>query len=322
MHLIPHMALLTQQLAPSRSGLVRWGLLLLWTALLTTLGVLGIGVEISRRYAYALTHPECSAVHRVPDDVGISEYQEVTFAPRGTAHVTIDGLKLSAWWLPPENGGAVILLPGIGGSRDGLLEQGAMLARHGYGVLLIEFHFCAEPQAVFTLGRDEVDVVAGALAFVQAQPEVDRNRIGVLGYSVGGASAILSAVQLEDIRAVVAEGNFYNLGDDIANVGGSNSPLQSLYYQAILFFYRYYPGIDARLISPIDALGQISPRPVLLIFGEYEVDSGRAHEQFAAAGEPKSLWIVPGVGHGGYIQAWPEEYEARVVSFFNEAFLR
>jgi dienelactone hydrolase len=296
-------------------------LLLLWAALLTSAGVLGIGIEISRRYAYALTHPKCSSIHRVPDDFGISEYQEVTFAPQGTAQVTIDRTKLTAWWVPSENGGAVILLPGIGGSRDGLLEQGAMLARHGYGVLMIEFQSCAEPQAVFTLGRDEIDVVAGALAFVQAQPGVDRNRIGVLGYSVGGASAILSTAQLQDIRAVVAEGNFYNLGDDIANVDGSNSPLQNLYYQAILFFFRYYTGVDARLISPIDAIGQISPRPVLLIFGEYEVDSGRAYEQFAAAEEPKSLWIVPGVGHGGYIQAWPEDYEARVIGFFNEALL-
>jgi hypothetical protein len=31
------------------------------------------------------------------------------------------------------------------------------------------------------------------------------------------------------------------------------------------------------------------------------------------------LWVVPGVGHGGYIQAWPEEYEARVISFFDAA---
>lgn len=319
---------LTQMLRPTRlslpprSRLVRWGLLLLWTALLTVLGVLGIGVEISRRYAYALTHPGCSGLHRGPLDVGISDYREVTFTSPGGADVNPDGLRLKAWWFPSKNGAAVILIPGIGQARDGMLDQGAMLAHHGYGVLLVDPRSCASPDAVFTAGYDEVRDVAGALAFVQAQSEVAPDRVGVLGFSVGGATAILSAAQLDDIRAVVSEGNFYNLGHDIANTGGYNSFLADFYYQVILFFFRFYSGLDARLVSPVDAIGHISPRPVFLVFGEHEAGSGRAHDQFAAAGEPKSLWIVPGVGHGGYIQTWPEEYERRVIRFFDEALLR
>lgn len=296
--------------------------MLIWAALLAALGMLGIGVEISRRYAYALTHPGCSGLHRMPEDYGIHDYREVTFASQGSFAGTSDGLRLTAWWLPSENGAAVILLSGIGQARDGMLDQGAMLARHGYGVLLIDPRSCANPDSVFTAGYNEVDDVAGALAFVQTQPGVDSNRIGVLGFSVGGATAILSAAQLEGIRAVVSEGNFYNLGHDIANTGGKNSILEGFYYHVILFFYRRYADIDARLISPIDALGQISPRPVLFIFGEHEVANARAHEQFAAAGDPKSLWIVPGLGHGGYIQTWPEEYETRVIDFFDETLLR
>jgi acetyl esterase/lipase len=300
-----------------RSRLVRWGLLLLWTALLTVLGILGIGIEISRRYAHVLSHPDCSGPHRSPLDVGILDYQEVTFTPPGNT----DTVRYKAWWLPSENGAAVILIPGFGHSRDGMLDQGAMLARHGYGVLLIDPRYCASPDAVFTAGYNEVQDVAGALAFVQARPDVRSDRVGVLGYSVGGATAILSAAQLDGVQAVVSEGNFFNLGHDIANTGGDNSLLAEFYYQVILLFYRFYTGVDARLISPIDAIGRISPRPVFLIFGEHEVASGRAHEQFVAAGEPKSLWVVPGVGHGGYIQTWPGEYEARVISFFDEALL-
>jgi fermentation-respiration switch protein FrsA (DUF1100 family) len=312
------MARLKRHSLPPRSRLIRWALLLLWTALLTVLGVLGIGVEISRRYAYALAYPGCSGPHRSPLDVGILDYQEVTFTPQGIT----DTVRHTAWWLPSKNGAAVILIPGFGQSRDGLLDQGAMLARHGYGVLLIDPRYCATPGVVFSAGFNEVQDVAGSLAFVQARPEVRSHRVGVLGYSVGGATAILSAAQLDDIRAVVSEGNFYNLGHDIANTGGDNSLLADFYYRVILFFYRFYTGVDAHLISPIDAIGDISPRPVLLIFGEREVANGHAHQQFAAAGEPKSLWIVPGVGHGGYIQTWPDEYESRVIGFFDEALLR
>ena len=307
---------------PPRSRLIRWGLLLLTTALMTVSGLLCLGVEISRRYAYILSHPGCSGPHRSPADVGIPDYREVTVAPLEVDNVTSDELRLRAWWLPSKNGAAVILIPGIGHARDGLLDHGAMLARHGYGVLLVDPRSCASPEPVFTAGYDEVEDVAAALAFVQAQPGVRPDGVGVLGFSVGGATAILSAAQLDDIQAVVAEGNFYNLGHDIANTGGDNSLLADFYPQVILFFYRFYTGVDARHISPIDAIGDISPRPVFLVFGEHEVGSGRAHQQFAAAGEPKLLWIVPGVGHGGYIQTWPDEYETRVIDFFDEALLR
>jgi dipeptidyl aminopeptidase/acylaminoacyl peptidase len=281
------------------------------------LAVLGIGVEISRRYAYALAYPGCTPLTRTPRDAGLPDYREVSFAPQGQP-----GAALAAWWLPSRNGAAVILVPGIGQSREGMLDQGAVLARHGYGVLLTEPRSCAASPPAFTAGYGEVGDVAGALAFVQAQPGVDKGRVGLLGYSAGGATAILSAAQLTDVRAVVSEGNFYNLGYDIANTGGHNSLLSSFYYEVILWFYRHYTGVDARLISPIDALGEIAPRPVLLIFGEREVESGHAYEQFAAAHDPKSLWIVPGVGHGGYLPAWPEEYEARVTAFYAEALLR
>jgi pimeloyl-ACP methyl ester carboxylesterase len=297
--------------------MIRWGLLLLWTAMLTVLGVLVIGIEISRRYAHALSHPSCSGPHRSPLDVGILDYQEVTFTSSGSS----DAMRHTAWWLPSKNRAAVILIPGYGSSRDGLLDHGAMLARHGYGVLFIDPRYCANADAAFTAGYNEVQDVAGALDFVQAQPDVCSDSVGVLGYSVGGAVALLSAAQLDGVQAVVSEGNFFNLGHDIANTGGNNSLLAEFYYRVILRFYRFYTGVDARLISPIDAIGRISPRPVFLIFGEHEVASGRAHEQFIAAGEPKSLWVVPGVGHGGYIQTWPDEYEMRVISFFDEALL-
>jgi dienelactone hydrolase len=303
--------------ASVRRRLALWGVPVFLAALLTTAGILAVGLEVSRRYAHALAYPGCGGPRRTPAQAGIDRYREVTFSPRqGPA-----GLTLEAWWVPSTNGAAVILLPGIGQARDGMLDQGAMLARHGYGVLLADPRPCADATLPYTIGYAETGDVAGALAFVQAQAGVDPDRIGILGYSAGGAAAILSAAQLEEIRAVASEGNFYNLGDDIANSAGRSAPLEAFYQQAILFFYRRETGVDARLISPIDAISRISPRAVLLIFGEHEVASGHAREQFAAAGEPKALWIVPGLGHGGYIQAQPAEYEARVAAFFDAALL-
>jgi fermentation-respiration switch protein FrsA (DUF1100 family) len=39
---------------------------------------------------------------------------------------------------------------------------------------------------------------------------------------------------------------------------------------------------------------------------------------YAAAHEPKELWIVPGAGHGGYAGLAPQEYAQRVTAFFDK----
>ena len=73
----------------------------------------------------------------------------------------------------------------------------------------------------------------------------------------------------------------------------------------------------------VDRIGAISPRPVLLIYADPGIggESARQPEYFAAAGDPKAIWEVPGAGHTGGIDAEPAEYERRVLSFFDAALL-
>ena len=73
-------------------------------------------------------------------------------------------------------------------------------------------------------------------------------------------------------------------------------------------------------VSPIDDLPAISPRPVLLIYGEGELLGG-GDLQFSAAREPKELWVVPGGSHGRNYLVAKEAYEARVLDFFNRNLL-
>ncbi|UCH58708.1 MAG: alpha/beta hydrolase, partial [Anaerolineales bacterium] len=83
--------------------------------------------------------------------------------------------------------------------------------------------------------------------------------------------------------------------------------------------YQFFSGVNPWQVSPIDDLPSISPRPLLLIYGEGEAGSGRALAQFDAAREPKTLWIVPGGAHGSNFAASPGEYQSRIVEFFNAA---
>ena len=77
-------------------------------------------------------------------------------------------------------------------------------------------------------------------------------------------------------------------------------------------------GVNPWESSPVDDLPSISPRAVLLIYGEHEADTGGGWVQYEAAGEPKDIWIVPGGNHGTNYSVAREEYEVRVLAFFGE----
>ena len=70
-------------------------------------------------------------------------------------------------------------------------------------------------------------------------------------------------------------------------------------------------------------MSSASPRPVFFIYatpgqgGEAELNP----VYLRAAREPKSAWNVPGASHTGGITARPEEYERRVIAFFDRALL-
>jgi fermentation-respiration switch protein FrsA (DUF1100 family) len=72
-----------------------------------------------------------------------------------------------------------------------------------------------------------------------------------------------------------------------------------------------------------DLSARISPTPVFFIYGEHGQEGERNlnPQYYAAAGAPKLIWEVPGSGHVGGVDARPEEYERRVVGFFDRTLL-
>ncbi|MFQ5616565.1 MAG: alpha/beta hydrolase, partial [Anaerolineales bacterium] len=194
------------------------------------------------------------------------------------------------------------------------------LLQAGYGVLQIGSRACAKtPPVPVTLGASEVNEAAAGLIFLQSRPEVAPDRIGIFGFSMGGVGAIRTAARHPEIAAVLAEGGYYNLGNDIVEPDDASVSVPRrifLYTIAGVFWLR--TGISPWTISPVDDIARISPRPVLLIYGEHEAGFGRAQAQFESAGEPKELWITPDGSHGQNYLVAPEEYERRVLEFFNQ----
>jgi len=90
----------------------------------------------------------------------------------------------------------------------------------------------------------------------------------------------------------------------------------------IRFFAEWETGVSVDQVRPEAVIDQISPRPVLIIQGlaDTVVPPNSGERLYAAAGEPCTLWDAAHVGHVGMIDAYPQEYEQRVIGFFDQAF--
>ncbi|MBN1680331.1 MAG: prolyl oligopeptidase family serine peptidase [Anaerolineae bacterium] len=263
-----------------------------------------------------LINDSCGESSLTPADYG-HRYEAITFEAR--AGGTVRGYFVYGAGVAEGGPYATIIRPPAGSSgRGSRLDEVDVLARHGYAVLTFESRPCAGMGA-FTLGYKEVDEVADALDYVLSRDDVDPDRIGVLGFSSAGATSVMAAARLPQIRAVVAEGGYGDFAEGAVgmNTGDLLRPLEFIYKQSIGISYRLLVGLDIDKLSPLDVIDQIAPRPILLIYGTAESSLKGGRDQLAAAGDNAELWIVPGAGHGQYLKVAPEEYERRVIAFFD-----
>ncbi len=147
-----------------------------------------------------------------------------------------------------------------------------------------------------------------------------RGWVGALGFSAGGVAVIRAAARDARIQAVVAEGNYANLLEEMSPAPGADLAwLEAQVHPLAAGFYALFTGIWPGEVNPEADLARISPRPLLLIHGQLELPRSRGDRQFESAAQPKQLWVVPGAGHGGYAQAQPGEYSLMLVEFFDGA---
>jgi dienelactone hydrolase len=259
--------------------------------------------------SYVLTH---SARAFVPVDHVGAAHENVVFK-------TADGLRLRGWYVPSKNGAAVISFPG----RKGTQRPARILARHGYGVLLFdrrgEGESQGDPNAFGWGGHQDV---AAAVRFLQRRPDVQQDRIGGIGLSVGGEMMLESAAKSPGLKAVVSEGAGERSVREYFDMTGGDKwleiPTSVALTSGVALFSDKTPPESLK-----DLVGRIAPTPVFFIYGEHGQTGERNLNPtyYTSAHEPKTIWEVPGSGHTGGINARPKEYERRVIGFFDRALL-
>ena len=280
-----------------------------------------------RRSLYALATAFAAVAFLLPFALGYvvthTLRAEVPKAELGAAYenvefTTSDGLTLKGWYVPSANGAAVIVFPGRSGTQD----EAKMLARHGYGALLFdrrgEGESEGDPNAFGWQGERDI---RAAVAFLQGRPDVDPERIGGLGLSVGGEMMIEAAAESPELKAIVSEGaSGRSVRDILANPGSRWQEVigNSVATAATAIFTNNLPPADLRSLVP-----RIAPRAVFFVYGErgqpVEEPANRAF--FEDAGGQKEIWEVPDAGHVGGLEARPDDYERRVIGFYDDALL-
>ncbi len=261
---------------------------------------------------YAILHGECRDNGMRPDAFG-HQWEAITI------NASVGG-KFEAYLVAGTNGATIIIPPAHRGGLNNRLEEADVLIRHGYSVLGFESRRCANMGSL-SLGYEEVSEVGDALQYLQARPDIDPNKIGILGFSSAGATSIMAAARYPEINAVVAEGGYADMGGLVDGDAKLRYP-ESLIRLAIRYTYRVVTGNNIENLSPLDVIANIYPRPILLIYGTDEPSLAGAYDQQKAAGDNADLWVVVGANHGGYLSTEPEEYERRVIEFFDRVLLQ
>lgn len=226
--------------------------------------------------------------------------------------ITQDELRITLEWVMPNRAGpspTVLVHPEAGGRAADMRGVLADLARAGYVAVAADYQrlLNGEFRRNLFAWRAQHDVTR-ALAIVRQRPEVDPERIAVLGFSQGGVYSLLIAAHApRQVRAVVA---YYPVTDfDHWLRRKHANPLRALVYRIIRWHFRKESGAHNEqqfqtMLAQASPLPQADTirAPVLLIHGEQDTsaapeESERMAQRLRQLGREVQLVLVGGAGH-------------------------
>lgn len=243
-----------------------------------------------------------------PDKLGL-KYEDVRLT-------SADGVKLFAWYLPAqgEAKGTILFLHGNAENISTHIGSVYWLPAQHYNVLLLDYRGYGGSAGEPSIAGAQLDINA-AMAWLLQRNDMDAQRIVMFGQSLGGALAIYNVAHSPyrgHICALIEESAF--------------SDYRAITREKLAAFWLTWPlqwplsfTIDDAY-SPLENVAKISPIPLLIIHGDQDpvVPLHHGEALFAAAREPKEMWVVPG---GGHIAALLRPaYQARLAAYLERIF--
>jgi pimeloyl-ACP methyl ester carboxylesterase len=202
-----------------------------------------------------------------------------------------------------------------------MLPEARALVKSGYGVLLFDLRGHGESGGDgTTLGTLEQHDFESAIDFVTTRPEINPDRIGAVGFSIGAMLVAQVASRDPRVRAVVLEGAYTSLEEMIRH----EENRWGAWGEWVAATTLRLEGVDSDTLRPAAVICRIAPRPVLIINGSADEDNplAVARSLFSAACKPKELWVIPNAPHTGYAAAAGPALGEKLVDFFDTNLLK
>jgi len=283
-----------------------------------TIGVLSLLCGAAIYLVDTITRPKKIAPFAdytfTPFELGLPA-ETVEFAPRQGKH------KVSGWFIPRADATTTIVVcPGYRSSKADMLGISNFLWKAGHTVLAFEYYgHGTQVGTPVTLGYREMEDFMGAVEY--AQQRAPGTHLGVMAYSMGAAVAIMCSAHLPEIEAIIADSPFATHTSVVDyNVRRAMHMPSAPFAWLADYLLGWRAGYHFRQVEPLRDIAQIAPRPILLIHGGKDtvVDPHDAPLLYAAAQEPKELWMVAQADHCGAYFADRPKYVQKVLAFFEE----
>lgn len=229
------------------------------------------------------------------------------------------GTIIQGWLIPGKKGrGAVVLMHGVRSNRLSMVDRARFLSQAGYTVLLFDFQSHGESTGQhISFGYLESRDAQAAVKFLRTN--VADEKVGLIGISMGGAAALVASPPLE-VRAMVLEMVYPTINQAISNrLTMRFGAWSSILTPFVLWQFKPRLGVDAEVLRPIEQVGKIG-LPKLFIVGaeDQHTTLEETRQMYVRASAPKDLWVVNGAGHIDLHSMAKEEYEQRILSFFEQ----
>lgn len=227
---------------------------------------------------------------------------------------TADGVKLDAWFIPHKTSKkAIILCHGYPMDKGDILGMTAFLARE-FNLLYFDFRANGRSGGLFsTGGAREIRDIDAAVKFLEARGFRD---VGIFGFSMGGAAALLSrnpALKARALDAPVAR-----LSEELDHIFRPWGPWRKPLLALMKAWNLVLVGVNINSLNPVENTGAFA-RPMFLVHGDADTQVPPASSLAIKAANPAAeLWLVGGAGHGENWGRAGKEYERRLTEFFRK----
>ena len=257
----------------------------------------------------------------------MENYSEITIQSR------TEGIELSGWWVSaeeniPQPAPTVIIQHGLRSSKATyqVLMTAGMLHRNGFNTVMIDLRdhgmSTIEDNRVSIGTKEYIDVMS-LVDWLIENKSIPENKIGMLGNSMGAGTAAIAFGQDSRIQAVVLDSGYLNLELIVEEELARENYPTWLSNGALLSAWLF--GGEALLEpSPTSAFEEAGQRPIYIIHGRSDdrVDVHHSEDMVELAEELNvnaTSWFLEDTGHVEAKLLFPQEYEQRIVSFFNSA---